>query len=1439
MLHQLTNISVKNLLCPLVRFKRHRRFAAYLLGQFLGTVSSILFRTSLNKSAHAITHRLHKAHTRTVYFLRVSTIISLFLVLTASLSYGASISWTGTSSSSWSDPANWSGGVVPGPGDDVTIPWLPGSANQPVIDVNASIASLSMASNPNTLTVASGVNVTISGNATVGNSATFDTDGGNVTVGGQLSINGNLTMSTGNVTTNSISINNGSSINVNDGHLIINSPSTINGDISLGSGTIDFLGDLTFKGIFNVVDGTVNIGTSSAGATFDLSGSAEFNLNDGTLNVFGPSTLTGSGALNVTGGAINFYDNSTFSGSGKLNAGSGDLYFAQNVTLSGSGTINAESSTIVMDGTTWDMSGNGTFDPGTSTVIFSGSTQFITGSNNQDITFYNLTIDPGATVTADIPVSVTNNYVNNGTFNPSPPNQTSSASITQQPVSQEVCEGSSVTLFLTATGASSYQWQKNNSDITGANSATLTFNNISMADMGLYVCIVTDGSGNKVYSDPAVLTVNSLPSVVLSSSSSAVCPGSSVALTADNSGGNVSTVTKSTYDNIKIPDNNATGISSNITLPSGSSIPSDADLEVSLTIAHTWVGDLKVTLTGPGGVGSTTLFDKPGTNSSRFGNGDDLVSTGNYIFSTAGSAVIPETSVGGTVPTGTYLPSSYGGSPNNFSGINFPVSDASGTWKVSISDNAGGDLGTLIGWSLTVKYNGTYTTYFSGPGTIGTVSYSGTYNEVATASATLPSAPGSYTYTATTSDPNGCSATDTVRVHVMDSPVYTPSPDTTICNGGTANLRVTLPVDSAMQFDGSSSYVGIANSPDINTYSSSSILKNRTVALWFKANDVSTRQVLYEEGAGVNGFSIYIEGGYLYVHGWESNTTWTSTPIRTSISPNTWYNAAFVYNANATDGQYFKGYLNGNYFGSTSDINASNGMNPHSGDINIGRSDGIRFPDNNTYSGNYFNGEIDEFKLWNRSLTSEEVFNEQFSHVVSSNEIVYYNFNNDSGTNVVDEAGGDNPGTASGTVHSSKTPFQPTVSWAPGGGTGTNYAVTPTSNTTYTYTLTEPLVGCTTTGNIAVTVSNVTLAAITTNETCTGTANGAINLTPSGGVAPYSYAWSTADGSGLNATSEDQTNLSAGTYDVAVTDANGCTAGGSYTIVAAPDNANPTITAPSDINQVADNGVCTAAVSVPNPTYSDNCSVASLLWEMTGATVDNSAGSGINSVGTYTFNKGTTTITWTVTDAAGNSAQASMNVTVTDDQNPSITAPADVAVSADAGTCSATNVTLGSPTTSDNCGVGSVANDAPASFPEGTTVVTWTVTDNSGNTATATQNVTVTDDEKPVIADLSDLSTSVCASDETASPQYEVVNGIGLPAGRISDNCSSTFTITYTISGATTVTNGTGDASGTTFYEGISTVTYYVKDESGNVSDGKSFTVTVDHKPNTGNIIAN
>jgi hypothetical protein len=107
------------------------------------------------------------------------------------------------------------------------------------------------------------------------------------------------------------------------------------------------------------------------------------------------------------------------------------------------------------------------------------------------------------------------------------------------------------------------------------------------------------------------------------------------------------------------------------------------------------------------------------------------------------------------------------------------------------------------------------------------------------------------------------------------------------------------------------------------------------------------------------------------------------------------------------------------------------------------------------------------------------------------------------------------------------------------------------------------------------------------------------------------------------------------------------------------------------------------------------------------------------------FTLGTTNVVWTITDGSGNTASCSYNVVVVDSQNPTITCPANVVVSTNSG-CNATDVNIGTPTVSDNCSIGSVTNDHPSTtYPQGTTTVTWTVTDGSGNTATCQQTVTV------------------------------------------------------------------------------------------------------------------
>jgi hypothetical protein len=157
-------------------------------------------------------------------------------------------------------------------------------------------------------------------------------------------------------------------------------------------------------------------------------------------------------------------------------------------------------------------------------------------------------------------------------------------------------------------------------------------------------------------------------------------------------------------------------------------------------------------------------------------------------------------------------------------------------------------------------------------------------------------------------------------------------------------------------------------------------------------------------------------------------------------------------------------------------------------------------------------------------------------------------------------------------------------------------------------------------------------------------------------------------------------------------------------------NNAPSITGLSaNITASTATGTCAATVSWSEPTAVDDQGCVTMTSNILSGT---------------SFNVGTTTVTYTATDAQGLVGTASFTVTVNDTQLPTITAPAAVQVTAELNSCTAT-ATLGSASTADNCGVASTTNNAPATFPVGETIVVWTVTDVNGNVATANQTVTV------------------------------------------------------------------------------------------------------------------
>ena len=100
---------------------------------------------------------------------------------------------------------------------------------------------------------------------------------------------------------------------------------------------------------------------------------------------------------------------------------------------------------------------------------------------------------------------------------------------------------------------------------------------------------------------------------------------------------------------------------------------------------------------------------------------------------------------------------------------------------------------------------------------------------------------------------------------------------------------------------------------------------------------------------------------------------------------------------------------------------------------------------------------------------------------------------------------------------------------------------------------------------------------------------------------------------------------------------------------------------------------------------------------------------------------GTTTVTWTATDASGNITKGHQLITIVDTTPPVLIVPSSITVEAQA---IQTEVNIGTATASDIFNV-TVKNDAPLAFNLGITTVIWTATDVNGNATVKTQRVTV------------------------------------------------------------------------------------------------------------------
>jgi hypothetical protein len=246
------------------------------------------------------------------------------------------------------------------------------------------------------------------------------------------------------------------------------------------------------------------------------------------------------------------------------------------------------------------------------------------------------------------------------------------------------------------------------------------------------------------------------------------------------------------------------------------------------------------------------------------------------------------------------------------------------------------------------------------------------------------------------------------------------------------------------------------------------------------------------------------------------------------------------------------------------------------------------------------------------------------------------------------------------------------------------------------------------------------------NPTISCPANISTSENPSGsGFATVNYPAPVAsDNSGIVDVSCDHSSGSSfpvGTTTVmcTATDGSNNSASCSFTVEVIGNGCE--LTCPDDITVIAAAGSCNAVVNYPTPTASTEC-----------GTVTSTPASG------STFPIGTTVVN--VSTTAGQSC--SFNVTVVDNTPPTLSAcPTSLVVNAPSGSCTAIVNPGTPPTGSDTCSsvtvTGTRSDGDPITdlvYPVGTTTITWTATDASGNATSCEQTITVRDLIPPTVS---------------------------------------------------------------------------------------------------------
>ncbi|WP_211363086.1 LamG-like jellyroll fold domain-containing protein [Gelidibacter salicanalis] len=287
------------------------------------------------------------------------------------------------------------------------------------------------------------------------------------------------------------------------------------------------------------------------------------------------------------------------------------------------------------------------------------------------------------------------------------------------------------------------------------------------------------------------------------------------------------------------------------------------------------------------------------------------------------------------------------------------------------------------------------------------------------------------------------------------------------------------------------------------------------------------------------------------------------------------------------------------------------------------------------------------------------------------------------------------------------------------------------------------------------------------------------------------------------------------------------------------DNTLPTLNVGENLTANTNAATCDASVNVPNVIYDDNCqSSVSISFTLSGATtLDPTTGQ----VGVRLFNKGITAIEYTVTDGANLTVKRSRTVTIVDSTPPTLTPGHNLTVNTSSTTCDA-SVTVPDAVLSDNCSAsvsytltGATVLDTTLgqvgtrTFNKGVTTISYTVTDGVNPVVTKSKTVTVVDNTAPTLTAGSNIIANTTST--TCDALIQVSDAV------FGDNCSSAVSLSFTLTGDTTLASTAGQVGSRRFNKGVTIINYTVTDGVNMVTHSKTVTINDKEDPVTPTLV--